>query len=171
MVRGIWGCIPWNETLTFSVTLGKRPNDDQRTVLVTTGETVDNLGRRRLVSQEVSSSWRNPIKRKFDQWINIFRGSRGGEEDEIPNKMGFMLSTQNVEQTMRTKCICGKKCKNLRGLRIHQARMRCLEKESVTLHRTTTWWDTGGARPCFTKQSSVSTCLSLNPLTELRNSV
>ena len=57
--------------LKFSVTFGKRPNDDQRTVLSTTGIIVGSSGRQRLglfvlAPQIVSSSWRNPIKRQID---------------------------------------------------------------------------------------------------------
>ena len=54
---------------------------------------------------------------------------RGGE-DEISNRTDPTLTTPATETTTRVTCICGKLCKNQRGLKIHQARMKCLERES-----------------------------------------
>jgi len=34
--------------------------------------------------------------------------------------------------TQRIECICGKSCKNMRGLKIHQAGMRCLIAGATT---------------------------------------
>ena len=63
--------------------------------------------------------------------------------------MDFMLSTLNNKLTMRMKCICGKEYKNLRGLRIYQARMRYLEKESQS--QFTGPQPAGIVQPGFTK--------------------
>nr|XP_014269084.2 uncharacterized protein LOC106676625 [Maylandia zebra] len=35
-----------------------------------------------------------------------------------------------MERTTSKTCICGKLCKNQRGLKVHQARMKCLERQS-----------------------------------------
>lgn len=35
---------------------------------------------------------------------------------------------------MTTRCICGKIYKNVHGLKIHQARMKCVEKEKEVQH-------------------------------------
>ena len=50
---------------------------------------------------------------------------RGGAE-EIPNRMDLKEANRNVQPTL-SRCICGKTCKNQRGLKIHQSRMKCLE--------------------------------------------
>ena len=65
--------LKWNSEI-FS-DLWKRLNDDQRTVLPMTWETVGSSGRRRselsgLAPQVAYSSRRNPIKQQIIQWIN-----------------------------------------------------------------------------------------------------
>ncbi len=54
---------------------------------------------------------------------------RGGE-DEISNRTDQRLTTHTNAQTTNVTCFCGKLFKNHRGLKIHQARMKCLERES-----------------------------------------
>ncbi len=59
---------------------------------------------------------------------------RGGE-DEISNRTDQRLTTHANGQTTNVTCFCGKLCKNHQGLKIHQARMKCLERESEALPR------------------------------------
>ena len=118
-----------------------------------------------MLTQIVFSSRRNPIKQKINQWINL-GDPKGGGEDEIPNRIDSMLSTQNDEWTMRKKCIFCKECKNLRSLRIHQARIRCLEKKSQTQDLNLVKCRRSKVK-FHPTEPSLSTCLSLNPLTEL----
>ncbi|RXN12199.1 reverse transcriptase [Labeo rohita] len=47
-----------------------------------------------------------------------------------------MTTQDNGTTTTTVQCICGKSCKNERGLRIHQGRMRCL-KAAVTMTQRT----------------------------------
>lgn len=56
---------------------------------------------------------------------------RGGE-DEHPIRTDLTTTTsENGLSTMKSSCICGKVCKNERGLKIHQALMKCLVQEMV----------------------------------------
>ena len=148
--------------LRFSVTFGKRPNDDQRTVLVMSGETVGSSGRRQsglsgLAPQVVSSSRRNPIKWQIDQWINTSRGS--WEERRMRSPTGWILYyrpwTLNKLQELNPLAARNAKFWGLLG-------STRPEWESVTAHWTSTWWDAGGAQPGFTSQSPVSPCASLS---------
>ena len=53
---------------------------------------------------------------------------RGGEH-EIPVWTDFTIPTPNYDQRItRMICDCGKECKNLRGLKIHQAKMKCMDE-------------------------------------------
>ena len=45
--------------------------------------------------------------------------------EEIPIRTDLRETDGNAQTTMR--CICDKTCKNSRGLKIHQSRMKCLE--------------------------------------------
>ena len=54
------------------------------------------------------------------------------EEDENPNLTDKTAMTNgNGESTMTVTCRCGKICKNSRGLKIHQARKKCLEGDNI----------------------------------------
>lgn len=44
------------------------------------------------------------------------------------------MTCGNRQPTTSKKCICGKICKNSRGLKIHQSRMKSLEGKVVTQH-------------------------------------
>ncbi len=64
-------------------------------------------------------------------------------EDEHPSRTDTMLTDPgNGHTTMSTQCTCGKVCKNIRGLKIHQSRMKCLlgaeatQRTGVTLGET-----------------------------------
>ena len=50
---------------------------------------------------------------------------RGGEEEIPIRKDTSETNTANAQRTSESTCSCGKTCKNLRGLRIHQAKMKC----------------------------------------------
>ncbi|TWW59867.1 hypothetical protein D4764_06G0013970 [Takifugu flavidus] len=54
---------------------------------------------------------------------------------EIPNRTDLTLMTPAMEMTTTVTCICSKLCKNQHGLKIHQARIKCLERE-VEVQRT-----------------------------------
>ena len=45
---------------------------------------------------------------------------------EILNRMVLTEMNRNAQPTL-SRCICGKTCKNQRGLKIHESRMKCLE--------------------------------------------
>ena len=57
---------------------------------------------------------------------NTLRRSREGGAEEIPNRMDLTEANRNAQPTL-SRCICRKTCKNQRGLKIHQSRMKCLE--------------------------------------------
>ena len=70
------------------------------------------------------------------------QGSPRGGEDELPNPTDQRLPDNGNGQTTTTAvCRCGKICKNSRGLKIHQARMKCWEHGCIILTgcRTETW--------------------------------
>ncbi|KAJ8366727.1 hypothetical protein AAFF_G00345040 [Aldrovandia affinis] len=53
------------------------------------------------------------------------RGAREGE-DEHPSRTDTTLTDPgNGQTTMSKQCTCGKVCKNIHGLKIHRARMKC----------------------------------------------
>ena len=129
-------CILQNELLYYSVTSGNRPDGNRGTVLVTTGETVDSTERRQpgqvgLAPQLVSFVRKNL---KFATSTTNEAHPQGiprGGENEIPIRTDQRITTNaNDQRTMTVKCSCGKQCKNPRGLKIHQARMKCLDKGS-----------------------------------------
>lgn len=51
---------------------------------------------------------------------------RGGEDEHLSWTDTMVSDTNNGKLTMNNQCICGKVCKNNRGVKIHQARMKCL---------------------------------------------
>ncbi|RXN19664.1 reverse transcriptase [Labeo rohita] len=61
------------------------------------------------------------------------QGSPRGGENENPNQIDPRLPTNGNGETITTAvCRCGKTCKNSHGLKIHQARMKCLESKHVS---------------------------------------
>ncbi len=61
------------------------------------------------------------LRKKYPQ------GCPRGGEDEHPNRMDSTILDQGNGQTNTSKqCTCGKICKNERGLKIHQGKMKCL---------------------------------------------
>lgn len=60
------------------------------------------------------------------------QGCPRGGEDEHPNRTDKQVSTHaNEETTTSAVCSCGKACKNRHGLKIHQAKMKCLTGKQV----------------------------------------
>ena len=54
------------------------------------------------------------------------QGCPRGREDEHPSRMDTTATDLcNGQINMRKYCTCGKICKNIHGLKIHQARMKC----------------------------------------------
>lgn len=108
---------------------------------MTAGETVDSPERRQSgqygpALPAAFSERRNPQTRskgKHPQW-----SPRGGE-DEIPTRTYLPVMTHSNDQgTMSVECACGKKCKNLHGSRIHQAKMEsrwCSAQEKHLVRR------------------------------------
>lgn len=106
--------------------------------VVTSGETDDgrrdgNPGWRGLAAQTTSSIRKNPkasyktYKRKLPPGVP----ERGG--DEHPNRTDSRTMTQDNGITTSTiQCIWDRICKNERGLKIYQGRMRCLTAATTT---------------------------------------
>ncbi|XP_073731592.1 uncharacterized protein [Misgurnus anguillicaudatus] len=60
------------------------------------------------------------------------QGCPRGGENEHPNRTDIQVMTNAYgETTMSAACICGKVCKNRHGLKIHQAKMKCLREKQV----------------------------------------
>ena len=67
------------------------------------------------------------------------QGSPRGREDENPNVTNQRATTTGKRKTtMTARCRCWKISKNSRGLKIHQARKRCLEGGDVPQRTDTT---------------------------------
>ena len=57
---------------------------------------------------------------------------RGGHE--IPDWTDLTIPTPNFDQRITRKiCDCGEECKNQRGLKIHQAKMKCMDERGHML--------------------------------------
>eukprot|EP00064_Thunnus_orientalis_P014686 superscaffoldBa00002586_g14733 len=101
--------------------------------MVMAGETADSTERRQtgqqgLAPQTAAPVMEHPSKLRRTLLKHTPRDARGGE-DEHPNQTDLLAMTQANGQL--TVCICGKVCKNLRGLKIHQTKMACLRGEQV----------------------------------------
>ena len=109
---------------------------------MTTGKTVGSLERqqnRGLIGSApqltalsvVEMSTPNPAT---DDQKRIYpQGSPRGGEDELPVRTDFLIATNDYAQrTNETTCICGKTCKNQRGLKIHQGKMKCTGRSEQT---------------------------------------
>ncbi|XP_067284127.1 uncharacterized protein [Pseudorasbora parva] len=61
------------------------------------------------------------------------QGSPRGGEDEDPTRIDQRIPTHSDgNMTTSAQCFCGKVCKNPHGLRIHQAKMRCVRMVPVS---------------------------------------
>ena len=49
-----------------------------------------------------------------------------GDRERWAEEMDLTETNRNAQLTL-SRCICSKRCKNQRGLKIHQSRMKCLE--------------------------------------------
>ncbi len=75
----------------------------------------------------MSSVRGTPIKSYDEPKEKIPPGVPERGEDEHPNRTDSMVLDQGNGQTNTSKqCTCGKICKNERGLKIHQGKMKCL---------------------------------------------
>lgn len=64
---------------------------------------------------------------------------------------------------LKIQCICGKACKNIRGLRIHQARMRYLTRQVLTQNAEVTSGETQEELGLETNRSAQSLQVSPKP--------
>ena len=87
----------------------------------------------------------SPTKATSNQKKIYPHGCPRGEEDEHPTRTDLSVTDPGNEQrTTMTQCQCGKICKNERGLKIHQAKMKCIVG-GVATQRT-------GAKPDETQE-------------------
>ena len=62
------------------------------------------------------------------------QGISRGKEHEISDRTDITIPTPYFDQRItKLICNCGKECKNLRGLRIHQAKMKCIDERGHML--------------------------------------
>lgn len=108
--------------------------------VVTSGETEDGQrdgdpGWGGVASQTTSSEKKNPKPATETTKGRYPQGCPRGGGDEHPNRTEPRMTTQeNGITTTIIQCICGKTCKNEKGLKIHQGRMKCLTAVTVTQH-------------------------------------
>ena len=114
------------------MTTGNRLVGNQGIDLVTVGEATGNP-ERRVVGQDglatqIARSVRSNQEGCYDEpkcTIPPGDPERGGAE-VILKRMDLTETNRNAQPTL-SRCICGKTCKNQRGLKIHQGQMKCLE--------------------------------------------
>lgn len=86
-----------------------------------------------MAAQTTSSERKNPKLAAKPTKERYPQGCPRGGEDEHPIRTDPRMTIQDNGITMMTtQCICGKICKNERGLKIHQGKMRCLTRSTVT---------------------------------------
>ena len=105
--------------------------------------------------KSIGDSWRDsgqPEKRRPGAWLTstsscIFpkhvmmtdnrtytQGIPRVGEHEIHDRTDITIPTPYFDQRIsRMTCDCGKQCKNLRGIRIHQAKIKCMDKNGQML--------------------------------------
>lgn len=88
------------------------------------------------------------------------RVTSGVGEDEKPNRTDYMDSISFSPSNTRHVRICGKNCKNLGGLKIHQSGMKCLAQYSRSQRRYRLQRD---ARKAESGGASQNPALSRNP--------
>ena len=89
-----------------------------------------------MAAQTTSSERKNPKQATKTTKEKYPQGRPRGGEDEHPNRTDLRTTTQDIEiTTTRVQCICGKSCKNQKGLKIHQGKMKCLTA-AMTTQRT-----------------------------------
>jgi hypothetical protein len=92
----------------------------------TTGKTVDSLERQ--TSSNITG-WQPLCEVKSAASSNkeeYPQGNPRGGENEEPKMTGTQMMKPAIHNDMAVVCSCGKICKNTRGLKIHQSRMKCL---------------------------------------------
>ena len=116
--------------LVTTVTTGNRLVGNKGIDLVTVGEATGNP-ERRVVGQDglatqIARSMRSNQERCYDEPKCTIPPGDPERGEEILNRMDLTEMNRNAQTTL-SRCICGKTCKNQRGLKIHQSRMKCLE--------------------------------------------
>ena len=113
------------------MTTGNRPVGNQGIDSMTAGEATGSP-ERRVVGQDglvtqIACSVRSNQEGCYDEpKCTIPPGDPERGAEEIPNRMDLTEANRNAQPTL-SRCICCKTCKNQRGLKIHQSRMKCLE--------------------------------------------
>ena len=101
--------------------------------MVTSGETDGVQGSLKQGCEGLAPQHTVPVKEhhtKLQNRIKYPQGLPRGGEDERPIEQDKTVTTRLIQRTLtgttaETKCHCGKVCKNLKGLKIHQARTKC----------------------------------------------
>lgn len=101
-----------------------------------------------------------PAKSTLEEQHHVPSEPSKREGEWKAKKTDLPESTRHVQRTLtgtnisETECHCGKKCKNLRGLRIHQAKARCQPMATQQQHSASypSCWDTGGSKSEDTPQ-------------------
>ena len=83
-----------------------------------------------LAGQDTSSVRRSPFHLAMDRYILRYpQGRARAGEDERPTGTDYQETTEQQHTTTNLNsgnvCICGKVCKNQRGLKIHMGKMGC----------------------------------------------
>lgn len=111
--------------------------------VATAGETADSSERRQpgqggLAPRPAAPEREHPQQATKNPTEIYPQGYPRGGENEHPNRTELPVTTQaNGQRITSAVCICGKVCKNLKGLKIHQAKMACLRRDQVKLRSGT----------------------------------
>lgn len=108
--------------------------------MATAGETADNWkdsNRGREGHQpKLQLPWGGTHKQAMEHSIGLYpQGCLREGEDKHPNRTVKQATNHaNGKTTTSAVCSCGKVCKNQHGLKIHQAKMKCLTGKRVEQH-------------------------------------
>ena len=89
-----------------------------------------------MAGQDTSSVRRSPFHLAMDRYILRYpQGRARAGEDERPTGTDYQETTEQQHTTTNLNsgnvCICGKVCKNQRGLKIHMGKMGCSPIQSL----------------------------------------
>lgn len=103
-----------------------------------------------------STRKRAPLKPRMVKLSNTPSLPRGGDERLVRTSTLVMTRTGKLTRNLRqttltgedftTRCHCSKVCKNIRGLKIHQSKSRCVTS-ATQVQRTDSWRDEGELQP------------------------
>ena len=83
------------------------------------------------LATQIACSLRSNQKRCYNETkCTIPPGDPERGAEEISNRMDLTEANRNAQPTL-SKCICGKTCNNQRALKIHQSRIKCLERGNL----------------------------------------